>query len=167
MAKLAFTPPTVLGQQHDLSTFKSSSAILNTWLRKKAKHNHGYGYSRVFVVTPKESNQVVAYYCLSAGSVQRRWLPNRVARNAPDPVPAVVLGRLAVDQKYEGLGLGRGLVNHAVTQTLIAANAIGVRVLIVKAKDENAFAFYRDKCGFLELPDVPLTLIDPLPKCAV
>lgn len=164
MDKITYTPPTVLSQQHDLAAFESTSQILNDWLRKKAKHNHGYGYSRVFVVTPEHSDQVIAYYCLSAGSVQRQWLPSSVVRNAPDPIPAVVLGHLAVDHRHEGLGLGRGLVNHAVEQTLLAANAIGVRVLLVKAKDERALAFYRDKCGFLELPDVPLTLIDPLPK---
>ena len=63
------------------------------------------------VVTPQGSEQVIAYYCLSAGSVERQLLPNRVTQNLPDPVLAVVLGRLAVDQTYEGLGLGRGLLN--------------------------------------------------------
>ena len=162
---MKFIRPTLLEDYHELSNFESSSPTLNDWLKKRALRNHRLNFSRVFVVCIDSTSTVVAYYCLSAASIQRALLPNPLRRNAPDPIPAVVLGRLAVDRKFEGQGLGRDLVKHAVATTAIAAESVGVRVLLVKAKDQQALGFYRDICGFIELPDTPLTLFDPvLPK---
>lgn len=160
---MKFVGPMLLTDEHELSDFESSSPILNDWLQKRARRNHRLNFSRVFVVCLESTSTVIAYYCLSAASIQRDHLPKSLKRNAPDPIPAVVLGRLAVDRRYEGQGLGRDLVKHAIATAKIAAQSVGVRVLLAKAKDERALAFYRDVCGFVELPDSPLTLFDPVP----
>lgn len=162
---MSFVGPTILADVHELSGFESSSLALNDWLKKRARRNHQLNFSRVFVVCLESAPTVIAYYCLSAASIQRDLLPKSLRRNAPDPIPAVVLGRLAVDLRYEGQGLGRDLVKHAVRMTEIASESVGVRVLLVKAKDDKALSFYREVCGFVELPDSPLTLFDPvIPK---
>jgi predicted N-acetyltransferase YhbS len=104
-----------------------------------------------------ETDRIIGYYTLSAVAVEHAQLPGRVRRNAPDPVPAVLLGRLAVDRKAQGTGLGRLLVRDAVLSTLAAADRIGVRVLLVHALHERAAAFY-DRFGFRPSPTDPLHL---------
>ena len=104
--------------------------------------------------------RVVAFYCLSAGSVTRRDLPRRLRHDTPDAIPIVVMGRLAVDAAFQGRGLGQGLLRDAILRTLTAAETIGVRALLVHALDDAA-PFYR-KYGFVSSPINERTLILPL-----
>lgn len=137
--------------------FSSGEASLDTYLIERGLANHVSGVARCYVSVDGESDRVVGFYTLSAVAVERAQLPGRARRNAPDPVPAVLLGRLAVDDAAQGLGLGRFLVRDAILSTLAAAERIGVRVLIVHALHSEAAAFYR-ALGFVESPTDPLHL---------
>ena len=149
-------PPEKLQPAHDLSAFDCGEPVLNDWLRRRAFQNQQSGASSTYVVLDK--NRVVGYYSLAAGSVARETAPGRVRRNAPDPVPVVVVGRLAVDRGFQGQGLGRALLRDAVLRILQAADIIGVRAILVHALSDQAKHFYED-CGFTPSPINPLTLM--------
>ncbi|HTZ36359.1 MAG TPA: GNAT family N-acetyltransferase [Stellaceae bacterium] len=155
--------PERLGEGHVVERFRCGNADLDNWLARHARGSEGRS-ARTYVVT--DGNRVVGYYCLAAASVGRGNLPSaRLRRNLPDQVPAVVLGRLAVDGDYAGRGIGKGLVKDAMRRCLAAANAIGVRAMLVHAIDERAGAFYR-KLGFLPLSEDERRLILPLETIA-
>ena len=135
--------PEHLGAQHQLEEFDCGNAVLNRWLQQRALNNERQGVSRTVVICPDEGNSVIAYACLSAGAIVLAEVPNALRRNMPDPLPVVVLGRLAVDHRHQGQGLGQALVADALRRSLAARSLIGARVLLVHAIDEQAAAFYR------------------------
>lgn len=139
------------------SGFESGEASLDRYLTDRALTNHLADLARCYVCVDGESNRVVGFYTLSAVAVEHADLPGRGRRHAPNPVPAVLLGRLAVDRKAQGTGLGRLLVRDAILSTLAAADRIGVRLLIVHALHEQATAFY-STLGFRPSPTDPLHL---------
>lgn len=153
--------PEKLQPEHDLSKFDCGEPVLNDWLRRRALQNQQSGASSTYVVLDRM--RVAGYYSLAAGSVARETAPGRVRRNAPDPVPVVVLGRLAIDRNYQGQGLGRALLRDAILRILQAADIIGVRAVLVHALSEEAKRFY-EECGFTALPINPLTLMITLPE---
>ena len=152
--------PEKLQPDHDISKFDCAEPVLNDWLRRRALQNQQSGASSTYVILDKM--RVVGYYSLAAGSVARETAPGRVRRNVPDPVPVVVLGRLAIDQDYQGQGLGRALLRDAILRILQAADIIGVRAILVHALSEEAKRFY-EECGFTASPINPLTLMITLP----
>lgn len=103
----------------------------------------------------------MGYYALAAGAVSREHAPGRIRRNAPDPVPVIVLGRLAVHVDMPRRGIGRGLLKDAVLRTLQASEQVGARALLCHAIDDAAKAFYL-KHGFVESPIHTMTLMLPL-----
>ena len=115
------------------------------------------GASRSYVVTD-ESNQVVAYYAMAAGAVTHREASGRIRRNMPDPVPVMVLARLAVDQRYQGHQLGGALLQDAVQRTLAVSRSAGVRALLVHALNESSRQFYIHY-GFESSPVNPMTMM--------
>lgn len=137
--------------------FDSGEASLDRYLIDRALANHVSDLARCYVCVESEDNQVVGYYTLSAVAIEHAELPGRARRNAPNPVPAVLLGRLAVNRKTQGTGLGRLLVRDAILSTLAAADRIGVRLLIVHALHDEAAAFYA-ALGFKPSPTDPLHL---------
>lgn len=104
---------------------------------------------------------VAAYYALATGSVQRASLQSSMRHGLPDPVPVLVLGRLAVFKDHHGVGLGSGLLRDAMRRCIEISQAAGVRMLIVHAIDDAAAGFYR-QYGFKPLPDEALTLFLPI-----
>jgi GNAT superfamily N-acetyltransferase len=149
-------PPEALAAHHQLGAFDCGTESLNHWLQRRALLNQLGGVSRTSVICQEEV--VVAYVSLAAGSIVLADLPGALRRNMPNPLPVVVLGRLAVDRRHQGLGLGRALVAHAIRQSLQAQQLIGARLLLVHALDEGAAAFYR-RLGFRPSPISPLTLM--------
>jgi predicted N-acetyltransferase YhbS len=133
--------PELLGPDHVIDEFDCGAEALNDWLTRRARSNQGRGASRTWVVT--DADQVVGYYASSTAVVLRSEATKRAARNQPDPVPALLLGRLAVDRKHQGRGLAAALLKHFLLKSLEVAEVTGVRVLLVHAKDEQAAAFYR------------------------
>ena len=153
----ALTGPTPISGRHDLSHFDCGVASLNTWLRRWARLNESRGGARTYVVC--DGDHVVAFYSLAATSVERSRVSSRVGRNMPDPLPAILLGQLAVDTNYQGRGLGSDLVIDAAKRALAAADLIGARAVIVQALDERARAFY-ERFGFRQFSDRdPLMLL--------
>ncbi|NEU76789.1 GNAT family N-acetyltransferase [Hassallia byssoidea VB512170] len=141
---------------HDLKDFDSGNLELDDWLRKRALKNEDSGASRTYVVTVEQ--KVIAYYCLANGSAVNTSAPSRVRRNMPDPIPVMVIGRLAVDSNWQSQGIGRALVRDAVLRTLQAATIAGIRAILVHALNEEAKQFY-EKCGFISSPVAPMTLM--------
>ena len=134
--------PDLLAVDHVIDDFDCGDVTLNDWLTRRARSNQDSGSSRTWVVTDDDA-RVVGYYASSTAVVLRAEATRRAARNQPDPVPALLLGRLAVDQKHQGRGLAAALLKHFLLKSLEVAEVTGVRVLLVHAKDEQAAAFYR------------------------
>jgi len=147
--------PQRLTHDHNVLEFKSKSEALNNWLKEKALKNEG-DTARTFVVTIE--NQVIGYYCLATGSITHLVAVSKAKRNAPDPIPCMLNGRLAVDTKWEGQGIGSGLLKDAIIRILSVSQIAGVRCILVHAKDEEAKRFYL-KRGFQPSPIEPLTLM--------
>lgn len=134
---------------------------LNKWLRTNALRNHSTGISRVYVVCAENSNRVIGYYCLSSGSVHRNTVPGAYRRNAPEVIPVIVLGRLAIDQAWSGNGLGAALLKDAIYRTQNIAFQVGVRALAVHALNEEVKCFYT-RFGFEPSIVNTLTLLFPI-----
>jgi GNAT superfamily N-acetyltransferase len=143
------THPEKLNSSHQIDNFDSGDGQLNDWLKKRALKNELEGASRTYVVCA--GNVVIAYYCLANGAVAQTIATGRVRRNMPDPIPVMVIGRLAVDRNWQGQGIGRGLLRDAILRTLNAAEIAGIRAIIVHAISKSAKKFYED-CGFTASP---------------
>jgi GNAT superfamily N-acetyltransferase len=156
-------PPEKLGPAHDLTDFKSGEPTLDDWLRRRALHHQESGAARTYVVW--EGKKVVGYYALAVGAVDQEITPGRVRRNMPNPVPVMVLGRLAVHSRYQGKGIGKALLRDAALRTLQAADLAGIRAMLVHAISEDAYCFY-EKCGFTPSPMEPMTLMITLEDAA-
>jgi GNAT superfamily N-acetyltransferase len=149
-------PPQKLSADHDISEFDSGEPVLDQWLRRRALHNEASGASRTYGVCA--GRRVAGYYTLSAGAIAHIHAPGRIRRNTPDPIPVMVLGRLAVDKTFHGRGVGTGLLQDAVLRTLQAAEIVGVRAILVHAISVAAKRFY-EQYGFVASPVDPLTIM--------
>ena len=148
--------PEKLRAEHDLSKFECGEPSLDDWLRRRALRNEETGAPRTYVVCADP--HVVGYYALAVGAVAHEEAPGRVRRNMPDPVPIMIVGRLAVHKDYQKKKIGPALVRDAVLRTLQAAEIAGVRAILVHAISERAQEFYED-CGFIPSPMDPMTLM--------
>ena len=149
-------PPEPLADRHLIDGFRCGEPELERWLTQRARRNQREGASRTFVVC--DGPRVIGYYCLAAGAVARAAAPGNIRRNMPDPVPVMVLGRLAVDSDWAGRGVGRGLLKDAILRTVRVAGEAGVRALLAHAISPAAKAFYL-KSGFRESPIEPMTVM--------
>lgn len=148
--------PEPLTATHTLDGFDSGVASLDDWLQRRALQNQASGASRTFMVC--DAGPVVAYYALAASAVAPDAAPGRFRRNMPDPIPVVVLGRLAITRSHHGHGLGRALFQDAARRIVHAADTIGIRGLLVHAISEDAKAFYLH-LGLDLSPIEPMTLM--------
>lgn len=149
-----------LTETHDVDGFSCGEAVLDEWLKRRALANNVAGASRTYVVA--EPNLLVCgYYAIAAGSVARERASRGVRRNMPDPIPVLVLGRLAVDERHQGRRLGAALLKDAVQRAQGVALQVGVRALLVHALHDKARAFYL-QYGFQDTPLDPMTLLLPL-----
>jgi GNAT superfamily N-acetyltransferase len=156
MSPRSLTPPEKVREDHDLSRFDCGELALDDWLRRRALQNEESGASRTYVVCV--GLRVVAYYALAVGAVAHAGAPGRVRRNMPDPVPVMIIGRLAVDQEFHGHGLGEGLLRDAVLRTVQAAEIAGIRAILVHAISSDAQRFY-ERHGFVRSPIDPMMLM--------
>jgi len=141
--------PVPLTAEHDLSAFDCGEPALNDWLKYRALKNESR-FSRTYVVC--KGNRVVAYFCISAGAVERAAAPGKVRRNAPDTIPVSVIGRLAVSGDHAGKGLGAAILSDALRRIAVASQSIGIGAVLVHAKDDDAKQFYRKCADFIEYP---------------
>ena len=152
----AITPPEKLRAAHDLAAFDSGEPALDEWLRRRALRNEESGASRTYVV--RAGKRVIGYYALAVGAVAHAEAPGRVRHNMPDPLPVMVIGRLAVDKAFHNRGIGAALLRDAVLRILGAADIAGIRAILVHAISERAKRFY-EKHGFVPSPADPMTLM--------
>jgi GNAT superfamily N-acetyltransferase len=141
--------PVPLTAHHQTDQFSCGTESLDQWLKRRALKNQLQGASRTFVVG--DGPRVVAYYALASGAVTSTAATGRFRRNMPDPIPVVVLGRLAVDNTLQGKGYGRALIRDAGLRVLQAADAIGIRGMVVQALSDEAKSFY-ESVGFEPSP---------------
>ena len=157
MGKLS--PPAPLSNNDDLSEFFSGEEQLDYWLKRRALKNEVTGASRTYVVCNQK--RVVAYYTIATGSVMQIESPGKIKRNMPDPIPVIILGRLAIDKDWQGKGLGAGLLKDALLRASEISQQVGVRALLVQAISESAKAFYLHH-GFMVSPMDEMKLLMPL-----
>jgi GNAT superfamily N-acetyltransferase len=148
--------PEPLAAHHKLDSFDSGVATFDDWLKRRAAANQTSGASRTYVVC--NAGQVVGYYALASHAVAAVAATGRVRRNMPEPVPVVVLGRLAIARSHQGQGLGRALFQDAARRVMHAADAIGIRALLVHALSDEAKAFHL-RLGLDASPLDPMTLM--------
>lgn len=146
-----FGSPRALTVGDRFVTFDCGEPSLNEWLRSRALKNETTGASRTFVTVEAESGDIAGYYCLSASSLALEDVPGRVKRNMPSPIPIILIGRLAVDQRFTGHGLGASLLQDAVLKGIEASRILGARAFVVDALNDHAERFYR-KFGFELMP---------------
>lgn len=163
LARTKLSAPTPLTAEHDLSDFDCGELVLNDWLRHRALRNESR-FSRTYVVCA--GKRVVAYYCVSAGAVERAAAPGKIRRNAPDAIPVSVIGRLAVSREHAGKGLGADLLSDALRRIAAASQSIGVAAVLVHAKDEAAKRFYLRCAEFIEYPADSRILFLPIETVA-
>jgi predicted N-acetyltransferase YhbS len=148
--------PAPIGPDHNCISFSCGVASLDEWLKRRALPNQVSGASRTFVVA--DGDAVVGYFALAASSIAVADTVRPFARNMPDPIPVIVLGRLAVDCNWQGAGLGQALFRDAAKRVLAASEHVGARGMIVHALSDSARQFYK-MLGMRPSPLSPLTMM--------
>jgi len=156
MTALDLNAPTPINDSHVLSDFDSGEPSLDEWLKKRALKNHASGASRCFVLC--KGVTVIGYYSLSAGAISHEASTKAMRRNMPDPLPVLLLGRLAVDRLYHNQGLGQALLRDAMLRAVKVSGDAGVFAILVHALSNQAKRFYLSR-GFVESPLQPMTLM--------
>ncbi len=157
---MSFRGPVLLADDHNIEYFHSGAELLDIWIKTRARANQVSGASRTWVIL--NDHFVVAYYASASAAVVRDAVPKAMRRNQPEMLPAVLLSRLAVHTDYQGQGLAASLLKHFMLKAFEVSERIGVRVVLVHAKDNNAKSFYL-KYGFVQSPFDSLTLFHLLP----
>jgi predicted N-acetyltransferase YhbS len=148
--------PILLTVAHERDHFDSGERSLDEWLKKRAIKNQVSGASRCFVIC--QHNRIIGYYSLSAGAINHDMAPKTMRRNMPNPLPVLLLGRLAVDKKHHNQGLGSALLRDALIRSVHVAKNTGVFAILVHALSEQAKQFYLSR-GFVESPLQAMTLM--------
>src|SRR3990167_8231890 len=154
---LRLKAPEPLSPAHQTDDFQCGEAVLDEWLRRRSLANQLSGASRTFVVAD-HNGRVYGYYAMAAGAVSQRSATVSVRRNMPDPIPVMVLARLAVDRRAQGMHLGAALLQDAVNRAVAVSHNAGVRALLVHALHEKAKQFY-GHYGFQPSPTHSMTLM--------
>ena len=149
--------PEPLSPDHHVHGFACGESVLDDWLKRRALSNQTSGASRTFVVTT-DAREVMGYYALAAGAVAHHDATRVIRQNMPDPVPVMVLARLAVDTRAQGMKLGAGLLQDAVRRCIQISHNTGVRAILVHALNDGACQFYAHY-GFKASPAHPMTLM--------
>jgi GNAT superfamily N-acetyltransferase len=152
---VALSPPEPLSDDHQIDGFASGEIALDDWLKRRARANQTTGASRTYGVC--DAKNVVGYYALASGAIAQTGVPGRFRRNMPDPIPVVVLARLAVDRSRQGRGC-RAMFRDAAGRIVRAADTIGIRGIVVHAIAEEARRFYM-AVGFDPCPADGMTLV--------
>lgn len=150
--------PRRLEQRLDLSQFRSGAAELDLWLQRFAWENQQANNAVTYVTTMGE--RVVGYYAITSGSVELGVVPRDLKKGGrPDPLPVLILARLAVDEAVAGRGVGAGLLRDALERCAVISESVGAAALLVHARDESARAFYLHVADFVASPVADLQLM--------
>jgi len=151
---VAVSPPRPLSENDDRSLFDCGRDSINTWFRRHAWLNQTNDVSRVNVIVDAASGRIIGYVTLSAAQIERAFLPKPQQRNRPDPVPATLLGQLAIDKAFQGQGHAASLLLFALKTALRAANMVGSAGVLTHPLDDGVRGFY-GRWGFQDLPFDP------------
>ncbi len=149
---MGYSPPGPLRGKHRTKGFECGEPALDVWIEKHARQAEASGSARVFVTT-ENGEGVVGFYALAAASVSPRDATERLAKGQAkhQSIPAILIGRLAVDLDHQGTQLGSSLLRDALLRCVTAADSIGARAVIVHAVSEDAVRFY-ERFGFEASP---------------
>lgn len=162
-----YTAPRPIAADDHVESFDCGKEPLNRFLKSRALENEGKA-SRTYVICSAagdDAGAVVAYYTLAAGAVARSDAPGPLRRNMPNPLPVMVLGRMAVDGRHAGKGMGKAMLKEAIQRVAQTATVVGTRAMIVHAIDDEAAAFYTP-FGFQLFPAGGRTLFLPIETVA-
>ena len=154
---LQLCPPQPLAAHQRIDDFACGETSLDAWLKRRALANQLSGASRTFVTADPDA-RIYGYYALAAGAVAHQAATSNVRRNMPDPIPVLVLARLAVDQRAQGIKLGAALLQDAIDRAVNVSHHAGVRALLAHALHDRAKQFYAHY-GFQQSPLHPMTLM--------
>lgn len=147
----------VLERGHVREGFDCGILDLDLWLERHAWHAHRSGSARVFVALAAE-RRIAGYFALTAAEIDHVDATTRIRTGMPDPIPAVLISRLAIDRRDQGQQLGRSLVTDAIARVIGAAETIGIRTILVSARDDETAAFY-EHFNFRRSPTDPRKLL--------
>lgn len=150
-------PPRRLENSDNRAEFRCREASLDTWFHRYAMQNQGANNCAVYVSTWNERG--AEYYAVCTGGIVAKTAPNSFAKGRPDPIPVIILARLAVDQGAQGKGVGKALLRDALERCFTVAVEVGAAAVVVHALDERAKQFYMQHAGFHEMPGQPLHLL--------
>lgn len=151
----------LLGASHDRSGFDCGHDVLNRYLTTQATQDVRRNFAQTYVLVQHNRN-VIGYYTLSASMIEHAHLPVAAREKLPRyPIPAALIGRLAVDKRYQRQGLARKLLGDALHRAVAMSKTIGIHAVVVDAKDVAVAAFY-DKFGFIPLSDSSLHMYLPI-----
>lgn len=153
-ATAPLTPPRPLAAEDDTAAFDCGRGALNQWFRSHAWRNQQSGVSRTTVVCDASDGRIVGYVSLSTAQIERAWLPKAQQRNRPDPMPAILLGQLAVDLQWQGRGVARSLMFHALATAVRLSKEVGCFCVLTHPLDDDVRALYAS-FGFEDLPFDP------------
>lgn len=157
MPKPPLVAPAPLNKSHETATFRSGADELDDWLRRYGWINHQSGNTRVFVAT--RGTRVVGYYALATAGVEKAEAPDALTKGGvPAQITCLLLARLAVDESERNRGLGRGLLVDAIRRAVRVSDEVGVRALLIHARDDKARSFYEHHGEFAPSPTDPLHL---------
>jgi GNAT superfamily N-acetyltransferase len=156
LGTVKYSPPQRISKEHIVENFDCGETSLNDWLKKRALKNDVGDASRTYVVCC--DNTVVAYYSLHLGCIQHSEAVSKIKRNMPDPIPAIVLGRLAVDELHQGKGLARALIKDMFLRAIQVSDLAGTKAVLVKALNDKVTTFYQS-FGFVQSKTDPLLLM--------
>ena len=147
-------PPRALEEGDATGEFDCGRESMNQWFRRHAWHNQAHNISRTTVLTETGTGAIIGYVTLATGQIEREFLPKAAQRNRPIAVPVVLLAQLAVDKRFQGRGLARQLLFHALGTCLAISKEVGCFGVVVHPLDDDIRAFY-GKHGFVDLPGDP------------
>jgi len=152
-----------LCKKHNRMVFSCGNDALDTYLKKRASQDAKKKIATVFVMTESQARAVIGYYTLSATSILLSDLLDITAKKLPKypQVPATLLGRLAIDSRYQKLGYGDILIIDALGRSLLATTEIASYAVVVDAINERARSFY-EHYEFCSFPDRKLRLFLPM-----
>lgn len=152
--------PVPLSAAHDCADFQSGEPVLDEWLRARALPNMEMAASKTYVICAQGTQKVIGFYAICMGQILNQEATGAIRRNMPRHIPAVILGRLAIDKNWHGKGLGQALLHDAVMRSARAANEVSARLLVVHAISPAAESFYLHH-GFTQLPvEIPTFVLD-------
>ena len=153
-----------LTRAHDRTSFESGATELDEWLRKYSWQNQRANHATTYVAS--QEGRVIGYYAITVAGIERSAAPESISKGAPASVPCFLLARLAIDQEWQGNGLGWGLLRNAMRRSLTLLQSVAAAALLVHARDDAAREFYSYHAEFEQSPIEPLHLLLPMKKIA-